>query len=118
MHEPLEAGREFLPDSAPTDPTAPGPFAFADAGRIRSILDGAGFRDVAIRPFDMRIGGRTVEQSLAIALRVGPLGMALRENPQCREQLTDAVRVVLERYLTAQGVLMPASVWIVSARPG
>jgi hypothetical protein len=42
--------------------------------------------------------------------------MALRENPQCKEALSAAVREVMQTHLTPEGVLMPAAVWIVSAR--
>ena len=34
MQAPLEAALPLLPPMAPSDPTAPGPFAFADAGRV------------------------------------------------------------------------------------
>jgi len=115
MREPLKAAAPFLPPSAPSDPTAPGPFAFADEGRLRSILADAGFGSIAIDPFDKRIGGGDLDQALKLALRIGPLGAALRENPDLKEQVTDAVRQTLSRYASADGVLMPAAVWIVRA---
>lgn len=115
MLKPLDAGRRFLPEQPPSDPTAPGPFAFADADRVRGILGAAGFDGISIRPFDARIGGGTVDQALELALRVGPLGMALRENPECKDALSAAVREVMQAHLTPEGVLMPAAVWIVSA---
>ena len=115
MLRPLDAGRRFLPELPPTDPTAPGPFAFADADRVRGILEAAGFGEIRIAPLDARIGGGTVEQALELALRVGPLGMALRENPQCKEALSATVREVMQAHLTPEGVLMPAAVWIVTA---
>ncbi len=116
MRAPLEAAAAFLPPSPPADPTAPGPFAFADARRLRGILTDAGFRDISIDPFDSLIGGGDIEESLNLALRIGPLGTALRENPQFRTEAEVAIRPVLLQYLTPQGVLMPASVWIVLAR--
>lgn len=116
MRAPLEAAAAFLPPSPPADPTAPGPFAFADARRLRGILTEAGFRDISIDPFDSLIGGGDIEESLNLALRIGPLGTALRENPQFITEAEVAIRPVLLRYLTPQGVLMPASVWIVLAR--
>ncbi|MEA3106653.1 MAG: hypothetical protein QOI88_1258 [Gammaproteobacteria bacterium] len=115
MREPLEAASPFLPPPAPSDPTAPGPFAFADDARLRSILAAAGFGSVSIDPFDTRIGSGDVEQTLNLALRVGPLGAAMREYPDLRLKVTDAVREVFIRYRTASGVLMPAAVWIVLA---
>lgn len=98
------------------DPTAPGPFAFADASRVRSILSQAGFNAVTITPFDTLIGSENIEQALKLALRVGPLGRALREHPAIKDDVAVAVRDGLSKYLTRSGVLMPAAVWIISAR--
>jgi SAM-dependent methyltransferase len=115
MREPLEAALPLLPPIAPFDPMAPGPFAFADAGRVQSILAEAGFGSVKVSPFDAAIGGANLEQTLQLALNVGPLGAALRENPERAETVADAVRDLLSKYATPNGVLMPAAVWIVSA---
>jgi SAM-dependent methyltransferase len=115
MRAPLEAARPFLPPVPPPDPVAPGPFAFADARRVRSILLAAGFRQVKIDPFDTRIGGADIDETLRLAFLVGPLGSALREYPQLQSTVADAVREVLTQYVTPRGVLMPAAVWIVLA---
>ena len=64
MREPLEAALPLLPPIAPYDPMAPGPFAFADAGRVQSILAAAEFGSVKVSPFDAAIGGANVEQTL------------------------------------------------------
>ncbi len=116
MLAPLQAALPFIPPVEPPDPTAPGPFAFADAGRVRSILSDAGFASVTTEPFDARIGSGDLEQSLKLALRVGPLGRALREHPELSGKVTGAVREILSKYLTPGGVLMPSAVWIVRAR--
>jgi len=118
MLEPMQAALPFLPPPPPMDPTAPGPFAFADAERVRGILAGAGFSAIQIEPFDTRIGGSSVEQTLTLAFRVGPLGAALREHPELAEQVAEAVRARLAPYDTPGGVLMPAATWIVQARNG
>ena len=115
MREPLDAALPLLPPIAPFDPIAPGPFAFADAGRVQSILAAAGFGSVKVSPFDAAIGGANLEQTLQLALNVGPLGAALCENPERAETVADAVRDLLSKYATLNGVLMPAAVWIVSA---
>ena len=113
---PLEAARPFLADAAPADAAAPGPFAFAAASRARSILIDAGFASVAAAPFDSLVGGADVEQTLKLALRVGPLGAALREHPELEPLVTGPVREALRDYLTAAGVRMPCATWIISAR--
>jgi SAM-dependent methyltransferase len=115
MREPLDGALPLLPPIAPFDPMAPGPFAFADAGRVQSILDEARFGSVKVGPFDAAIGGANLEQTLQLALNVGPLAAALRESPERAETVANAVRDVLSKYATPNGVLMPAAVWIVSA---
>ena len=114
MAEPMNAARPYMAAREPMDPTAPGPFAFADAALVRAILERAGFQEVATTQFDARIGGGTVDEALELALRVGPLGSAIRETPELMPQVAGPVRDVLARYETPQGVLMPASVWIVT----
>ena len=112
---PLQAALPFLPPAAPTDPLAPGPFAFADPERVRRLLHQAGFGAVDLSPFDAEIGGGDLDQSVQLAFRVGPLGAALRENPQCKDLVARAVREAMARHLTAGGVRMRAAVWIVLA---
>jgi SAM-dependent methyltransferase len=116
MQAPLQAALPLLPPLAPPDPAAPGPFAFADPSRVRSILADSGYGSVTINPFDADIGGEDLDQTLKLALRIGPLGRALREHPEFVGNVTDAVRDVLSKYLTSNGVRMPAAVWIALAR--
>ena len=116
MQAPLQAALPFLPPVAPPDPVAPGPFAFADPSRVRSILADAGFGSVTINPFDAGIGGGDLEQTLKLALGVGPIGRALREHAELTDNVAVAVRSLLSKHVTPSGVLMPAAVWIVLAR--
>jgi SAM-dependent methyltransferase len=118
MLAPLNAALPLLPALPPADPLAPGPFAFADADRVRSLLRNAGFGSVTIEPFDVMIGSGDLEQTLALTFKVGPLGAALRENPQQKEKVADAVREALTHYETPTGVLMRAAVWVVLAHNG
>ena len=115
MRLPMEAARPFLPPPTPTDPAAPGPFAFADAERIQSILGLAGFSEISLKPFDLAIGGSSLDQTVALTFRVGPLASALREQPDLKPVVENAVRAAVSAYQTPQGVLMPAAVWLVSA---
>ena len=69
-------------------------------------LTSAGFGSVEIRPFDAVIGGADIEQTLKLALRLGPLGRALREQPGSADAVAGAVGEALSRYVTSDGVLM------------
>jgi SAM-dependent methyltransferase len=116
MTAPFKAAEPLLPPMPPSDPLAPGPFAFADPERVRGILGEAGFGQVAIRPFDAKVGGWTPEEALIVAQRVGPLGAVLRESPDLRPKVLEAVAGELQRHTGADGkVRMDAAVWIVTA---
>jgi SAM-dependent methyltransferase len=116
MRGPFEAAAALLPPPKPGDPLAPGPFAFADPARIRAVLEGGGWTDVEIAPHDQAIGAGGVEESLALALRVGPLGAALREWPDLTGKVIDAVRAFFARHDGPGGVRLPSATWIVTAR--
>jgi|HubBroStandDraft_2_1064218.scaffolds.fasta_scaffold66448_3 SAM-dependent methyltransferase len=118
MKIPMDAAQPLLPPTPPADPTAPGPFAFADADRVRGILERAGFADVTIDGFDARIGGSSVEDTVSMTFRVGPLSRALAENRDRIPEVAVAVRKAVEPFVTPNGVFMPAAVWIVQARHG
>ncbi|HEY1447873.1 MAG TPA: class I SAM-dependent methyltransferase [Caulobacteraceae bacterium] len=116
MRVPLEAALPLLPPLPPPDPTAPGPYALADPARVRQILEAAGFHSLEIVPFDADVGGDDLDGSVALTFRIGPLAAALREHPQHRAEVTDAVRQALSAYVTSEGVMMPGGVWLVTTR--
>ena len=116
MMVPLEAALGLLPEMPQSDPDAPGPFAFARAGRVNDILAGAGFTGIELAPLDTQIGGFPLNEALTLALRVGPLGKVLRENPALREPVTGAVREALAKHETPRGVWLESATWVVSAR--
>lgn len=113
---PLQAAAPLLPPMEPPDPLAPGPFAFADPDRIRSILSRAGWTAIDIAPLDTPMGGQSVGRTLEMVHHIGPLGRVLRENPDCAPKVDVAVRELLTRHQTPAGVFMAAALWIVSAR--
>ncbi|MES2343479.1 MAG: methyltransferase domain-containing protein, partial [Pseudomonadota bacterium] len=120
MSLPMAAAMAHLP--APpvpppaADPHAPGPFAFADPERVRGILAAAGFGDVEITPHDQKIGSGDLDQTLTVALKVGPLGAMLRENPGHRDAVIAAVREALAPHARPEGVRLDSATWIVTAR--
>jgi len=117
MLAPYRAALDAFPVKPPkTDPLAPGPFAFADARRIDSILGEAGFSAIDIRPHDQKVGGLPFEKALAQALRIGPLAGLLREQPEVADAARQRVAGALRRHETPDGVWLDAAVWVVSAR--
>lgn len=101
---------------APPEPGAPGPFAFADPARVNAILADAGFSGVSLTPHDEPIGPGDLETTLGLALRVGPLGALLRENPEKRDAVIAAVRAALAPHDGPDGVKLGSATWVVTAR--
>jgi SAM-dependent methyltransferase len=116
---PMMAAAPHLPPMPPPEPFAPGPFAFADPGRVRGILTEAGFDGIQIAPHTEKVGGGDLDTALNLALRVGPLGRMLRENPGAHDAVVGAVRQALAAHDSPDGVKLDSATWIVTARaPG
>lgn len=116
MTRAMAAVSDLVPAPPPADPAAPGPFAFADPHRVRAILDAAGFERIATEPVDARIGGNSLEDSLTVSMRIGPLGARLRDDPALAPRVAEAVRKSLENQVEDGAVWMDGAVWIVTAR--
>jgi SAM-dependent methyltransferase len=116
MSLPLAAVQSLLPAAPPLPPDAPGPFAFADRDRLSRILADAGFTDVAIEPHAQAIGQDDLESAVRTTMNMGPIGAALRENPQLRAPIGEAVRSTLAPHAGLGGVKLPSATWIVTAR--
>jgi SAM-dependent methyltransferase len=118
MMEPLAAAvAAGLSPPEPGPPEAPGPFAFADRARVTRILAAAGFTDIALAAHDEPIGGNDLEAALDLAFQVGPLGRMVRDKPEQRAAVSDAVRAALARHVVAGGVvMMPSATWIATAK--
>ena len=116
---PMMAAAPHLPPAPPFEPDAPGPFAFADAERVRGILSQAGFTDIRATPHDEKVGGGDLDTVAGLALKVGPLSRALREAPHQRDAVITAVRAALAPHQGLDGVKLDSATWIVTARaPG
>lgn len=115
MSVPLRAGLQHLQPAPPQDPLAPGPFAFADPERVRGVLADAGFQQIVIEGHDQRIGAGNLDETVTMALRVGPLGALLRGQPEAREAVTRTLQDALQPYVTPEGVSMKSATWIVRA---
>jgi SAM-dependent methyltransferase len=121
MFVPLGAALQVLPPPPLPAPDAPGPFAFADSGRVGGILSGAGFIDVQFQDVrqTLRIGsGAGIDQTVDFLLQMGPAAAALRESsdPTLVPRVAAAVREALVPYATDDGIRMPSASWIVTAR--
>jgi len=114
-------------DPAPESPGPgePGPAAFADRDRVRSLLDGAGWGRIRVEPFDFICdygfnGSDGIEERMA-TITAGGVGRLAREQllPRLGEDgwasLLDEVRAELRRHLVDGVLRFPGTVWIVEA---
>jgi len=116
---PFAAARDLLPAQPPPDPNAPGPFAFADPVRLRSILESAGFKAVRIEKLDSVMNmAPNAREAAQFALGIGPLARAAAElDDITKTKIVARVSEALKKYETPSGVALPAACWLVGASP-
>ena len=119
---PFHAMKKRVPPPPEQNPEDPGPFAFSDDARLRGILEGAGFSDVAIEARSLLLDtavGLGMEVAVRTALEIGPVSRALDGESAEVCALAEAdVRAALAPYLKGNSVNLGASVWVVTARSG
>jgi SAM-dependent methyltransferase len=103
------------------EPTCgPGPFAMADADTTSDILTHAGFVDISFRRCDIPILiGHDVQEAIDLVMALGPAGEILRlagdQAAHLHGDVEAALREGLAVFETPEGLMAPASTWIVSA---
>jgi hypothetical protein len=100
----------------PRRPDAPGQFAFADARKVRGILEQGGWDGIDIRPIDVECAFPESELELYIA-RLGPLGRVLPQAEEAtRRRVIESVRRAFDGYVRADEVRFAAACWMIEAR--
>lgn len=115
---PMLAAKPFLPEMPPPDPLAPGPFAFADKGRVQDILAQAGFGGIRVEKFDgIMPMGRDLDLAAAQTLQIGPVSRVIGEaDDTARKGIVAAVRGALDKFVTLEGeIAPPVACWLVTA---
>jgi SAM-dependent methyltransferase len=117
---PLSAAYKHVPKLPQQGPEDPGPFAFASEARVRRILGEAGFTGVELEACPMLLDaaiGRGLDGAVQGAFEIGPVSRALEGQPeQARAAVAASIREALTPFVKGDAVLLPASVWIVTAR--
>jgi len=117
---PAQAARKAIgADTTPTDPHAPGPFAFGDRERLKGILRAAGFDDLIIKGFEapMYLGSSPRSAAEGVT-RIGPASrIALEAGPGYLPCIVQAIEAALAPYAATDGsVLLPGRTWIATGR--
>ncbi len=120
MHVPAMAAAKHL-DMPRPEPHAPGPFAFADAERVRGILERAGFVRFAAEELDETLNlahGKSLEETTNFLLQMGPAGAALRAanaGPELVSKVAASVRDAIAPHHGEEGCRLPGAAWIITA---
>lgn len=103
-------------------PGEPGPQALADPTRLRTILGDAGFTDVQAihHAEDMVVGGPGSDLRTSAWLMVRNLlnRAGVEPDPPVMDAILDELTADLAADHGPDGLLLPAAVWVVIARPG
>ena len=110
------AAAPFLKNVPARPANGPGQFAFADATRVRAILEESGWRDIAVRPIDVTCSFAR-RDLVSFFTRLGPLGVIFRDvDAATRENVIEAVRAAFNPFVDGDEVRYTAACWLVSAR--
>ena len=116
---PLAAAYKHVPKLPQQGPEDPGPFAFASEDRVRRILGEAGFAGIDMQACPLSLDaaiGRGLDGAVQGALEIGPVSRALDGQPEhLRTAAAASIREALTPFAKGDAVLLPASVWIVTA---
>lgn len=119
---PLVAAREAAAmDLPPPDPHAPGPFAFADTGRVAGILQRAGFTAVKAETFEAPMFlGSSARSAAEGCTKMGPASRLAREAGKDKlPAIVDAIEKALAPLAAANGsVALPGRIWVMTAKAG
>jgi ubiquinone/menaquinone biosynthesis C-methylase UbiE len=110
------AAAPYLPAIPARKPDEPGQFGFADANRVRSILEQSGWKDVANEPLDLECTLPASELD-AYVTKLGPLGRVLGDaDERTRAEVLKKVRAAFAPYVHGEEVRFNAACWLISAK--
>ena len=116
---PQEAAIRRLGAPPPTDPQAPGPFAFADAGRVVDLLRAAGLGQVRAETLDTVLTPPgDVSAAARVASRVGPAARIMTAMSASEEDAKAIEAQIAEGFRSYErdgSVRVPAVVHLFSA---
>jgi len=94
----------------PPDPSAPGVFSLGDPGRMRGLLEAAGFTDVRVEEVEVRFDFPDVDEYVAIhADASGPMALVLQGLSEAeRAQLAESLAAALGPFRSSRGYEVPA----------
>lgn len=112
----LRTAAPYLPPLPTPGPEEPGQFAFADADRVRRILNASGWSDIDVAPLDVPCSIAEADLWTYVP-RMGPVGMALRDaDDSTRARIGDVLRAAYTPLIRDGVVEFTGACWLVTAR--
>jgi SAM-dependent methyltransferase len=101
-------------------PGAPGPFAFGDTERVRTILSSAGLEDIGVEPFAGPVvmgAGEGLDAAIAhVAASTEMQRLLGQRTEEERAAALAAVRAAFADHLDSGRVVLAGAAWVVTAR--
>ncbi len=99
----------------------PGPFSMAGQDMVTKQLEIAGYDSIEFVRVDAPLMvGNSPDDAVGFQLAIGPAGEVFREAgdeaEKQRAEITAALQAELSKYETDEGVILPSSSWVVTAR--
>jgi ubiquinone/menaquinone biosynthesis C-methylase UbiE len=108
------------PEQSDEPTCGPGPFSMADADTVSEQLGIAGFERIRLQRCDEPIKiGDSLDHAVEFTMSLGPAGEVLRlwgdRAEEVRPEISAKIRAALAEFEGPEGVVAPASTWILSA---
>ncbi|MFI5027821.1 MAG: class I SAM-dependent methyltransferase [Solirubrobacterales bacterium] len=108
------------PEDSDEPTCGPGPFSMADADTVSDQLTIAGFEQISFRRCDLPIRiGSDLDHAVEFNMSLGPAGEVLRmwgdRVDEIRSKISADLREALAEFDGPDGVIAPASTWIIGA---
>jgi SAM-dependent methyltransferase len=115
MTTAARAAAPLLPSMKRPDPDAPGQFAFADAGKVRRILQAGGWKNIEVQSID--VPTQIAEADLfTYVMKLGPVGLALKDaDGQTRDAVSAVVQAAFRPFIKQGAARFDAACWLVTA---
>ena len=101
------------------NPKDPGPFAFGDLDHVNNILLDAGFKDIAIDPFEKDVvifNNYTADEAVSEMMTLNPALQFLKDHPKDKQNnIKTAVVSKFNEYKDGTGFKFPSAAWLASA---
>ncbi len=99
----------------------PGPFSMAGQDMVTKQLEISGYTGIAFERVDAPLMvGNSPDDAVGFQLALGPAGEVFREAGEeaenKRAEITAALQAELSKYETDEGIVLPSSSWVITAR--